>query len=107
MDLAVFTRLTTLHDTSAQLIWSALLVDVQQGQVEALVTALEGHGLWTEAILRDPDTKAVYFVQVSETRVHDATSFALRASELRACALAHQATVTDWSARDARLSSRP
>lgn len=101
----MFTRIGALHDTRGALIWSVLFVDVKEAQVEALVTALEAAGMFTEAILRDPDVDDLYFVQMSETRVHDAGSFAARAEELRA--LAPHATVADWSARDTRLSNRP
>lgn len=101
-----FLRLSARHDTSAALIWSVLLVDVREAQVAALVLALEGQGFWTEAVLNDPDVVAVYFIQMSETRVHDASSFSLRADQVRACALAFGATVADWSARDVRLSNR-
>ena len=102
----VFSRISHLHDTTKTLIWSVLFIEVKQEHVEALITAMESQGLWTEAILNDPDVAALYFVQVSETRIHDAGSFVVRAEEVSRCALMHGATVADWSARDARLSNR-
>lgn len=102
----MFSRIGTLHDTNVALVWSVLVIDVQEARVEALITALEGTGWWTEAILRDPDVDDLYFVQVSETRRHDVASFSQRADEVRALVRGHAATVADWSARDARLSNR-
>ena len=81
------------------LVWSVLFVDVKNERVEALVTLLEGRGFVTSSILRDPDAEGVFFVQMSETRTHDAASLRARTLEMEACAREHDAAVADWSAR--------
>lgn len=83
----------------SELRWSVLFIDVKQDRVEALVTFLEGRGLVTTAVLRDPDSDSLFFVQVSETRTHDAASLRARTLEMEECARAHDAAVADWSAK--------
>jgi hypothetical protein len=82
-----------------ELRWSVLFVDVKQDRVEPLVTFLEGCGFVTTAVLRDPDSDTLFFVQVSETRTHDAASLRARTLEMEDCARAHDAAVADWSAK--------
>lgn len=82
-----------------ELRWSVLFVDVKQDRVEPLVTFLEASGFVTTAVLRDPDNDALFFVQVSETRTHDAASLRARTLEMEECARAHDAAVADWSAK--------
>ena len=82
-----------------ELRWSVLFVDVRQERVEPLVTFLEACGFVTTAVLRDPDSDALFFVQVSETRTHDAASLRARTLEMEECARAHDAAVADWSAK--------
>jgi len=84
------------HD---ELRWSVLFVDVKQERVEALVTTLEGRGFVTTAVLRDPDSDTLFFVQVSETCTHDAASLRARTVEMEECARTHGAAVADWSAK--------
>lgn len=82
-----------------ELRWSVLFVDVEQDRVEPLVVLLEARGLVTTAVLRDPDSEALFFVQVSESRTHDAASLRARTLEMEDCARAHGAAVADWSAK--------
>lgn len=82
-----------------ELRWSVLFVDVKQDRVEPLVVFLEARGFITTAVLRDPDSEALFFVQVSETRTHDAASLRARTLEMEEWARAHDTAVADWSAK--------
>lgn len=98
MDEKTLDNLLLMYGQS-ELRWSVLFIDVRQDRVEALVTFLEGRGLVTTAVLRDPDSDSLFFVQVSETRTHDAASLRARTLEMEECARAHDAAVADWSAK--------
>ncbi len=84
-------------DPRGALRFSALVVDVGAAAVEPVIDGAKELGLVVERILPDPDDATLFFVQLSETRAHDETSFVARSDALDAHAARHDARVADWS----------